>query len=95
VEVPLSEAFAIAESFRRTIGEMKIQANKTVVEVTSSFGVAEWEIGDTADSLLRRADLALYEAKRAGRNRVVASDTFSNSRNHEQSRGIFPTSTLR
>ena len=95
VEAPLSEAFAIAELFRRTIGEMKIPADKAVVEVTCSFGVAEWEIGDTADSLLRRADLALYDAKRAGRNRVVAADSFSISHNHENWHGISRSSTLR
>lgn len=96
VEGPLSEALAIAESLRRTIGEMKIPADKTVVEVTSSFGVAEWEIGDTADSLLRRADLALYDAKRAGRNRVVAADTFSISHTYENRHGIGrPASTIR
>jgi two-component system, cell cycle response regulator len=95
VEAPLSEAFAIAESFRCTIGEMKIPADNSVVEVTSSFGVAEWEIGDTADSLLGRADLALYDAKRAGRNRVVAADTFSISHNHENWHGIFRSSALR
>ena len=96
VEGPLSEALAIAELLRRTIGEMKIPADKTVVEVTSSFGVAEWEIGDTADSLLRRADLALYDAKRAGRNRVVAADTFSISHTYENRHGICrPASTIR
>ena len=77
VEVPLAEAFVIAESFRSTMGEMKIPADKAAVEVTGSFGVAEWEFGDTADSLLRRADLALYEAKRAGRNRVVVANAFA------------------
>ena len=34
---------------------MKIRADKTVVEVTCSFGVAEWEIDDTADSLFGTA----------------------------------------
>ncbi|MBP0048051.1 transporter substrate-binding domain-containing protein [Marinobacterium sp. AK62] len=37
---------------------------------TASIGVASWEPGDTYQSLCRRADQALYEAKRTGRNRV-------------------------
>src|SRR5262245_608890 len=42
-------------------------------KVTISGGVATWPgDGDDVDALLRNADAALYEAKRAGRNRVVA-----------------------
>ncbi len=39
--------------------------------VTTSIGVAAAAAGDTAESLLARADKALYEAKRQGRNRIV------------------------
>ncbi len=43
--------------------------------VTVSCGVAEWSglAEDTGPDVVRRADAALYEAKRAGRNRVVAA----------------------
>jgi diguanylate cyclase (GGDEF)-like protein len=40
--------------------------------VTVSCGVAELSAGDTQDSLTRRADQALYDAKRTGKNRVVS-----------------------
>jgi diguanylate cyclase (GGDEF)-like protein len=42
-------------------------------EFTSTFscGIAEYRIGDTADGIYTQADQALYQAKRAGRNRVV------------------------
>jgi len=39
-------------------------------KVTASIGFAMWKKGDTASSLLGKADAALYEAKGAGRNRV-------------------------
>jgi predicted signal transduction protein with EAL and GGDEF domain len=56
--------------------------------ITCSIGVAEWEAGDTVDSLLRRADVALYEAKRSGRNRVVAADTFAPGKEHDNCTAI-------
>ena len=40
--------------------------------VTLSFGVTERAPGQTAEQMFDDADRALYEAKRGGRNRVVA-----------------------
>lgn len=40
------------------------------ITVTCSFGVAEFEIGDTTETLVARADAAMYRAKINGRNRV-------------------------
>ncbi|WP_427365507.1 diguanylate cyclase domain-containing protein [Candidatus Caldatribacterium saccharofermentans] len=40
--------------------------------VTVSIGVATANAGDSADSLLDRADRCLYQAKRAGKNRACA-----------------------
>jgi diguanylate cyclase (GGDEF)-like protein len=42
--------------------------------VTCSFGVAEFQDGDTAETLLARADDALYRAKSNGRNRIELAD---------------------
>ncbi len=42
---------------------------------TVSAGVASYRKGETVEQLLHRADQALYEAKRAGRNRVVAGES--------------------
>ncbi len=62
------EAAAIAERLRSVIQELRVQG----VIVTGSFGVAASEVDEVFDfdHVFRRADAALYEAKRAGRNRV-------------------------
>ena len=39
---------------------------------TCSFGVSEYRHGETSGDLLKRADLALFAAKRGGRNRIVS-----------------------
>lgn len=50
--------------------EQRMQQHRTVPHVTLSAGVAEHVPGESVESLLRRADQALYVAKRQGRNRV-------------------------
>lgn len=95
VEGTIPDVLEIAESFRHAISRLKVNADGQIVSVTCSLGLAEFEIGDTIDGLLRRADMALYEAKRAGRNRVVAADTFSISQNHENWLGISRPLALR
>jgi diguanylate cyclase (GGDEF)-like protein len=42
------------------------------ISVTASCGISEFAFGESAGDLVRRADEALYEAKRTGKNRVVA-----------------------
>ena len=83
----LEDSVEMADGIRQAVGELRVPAMNSTVAVTCSIGVAEWEPGDTVDTLLRRADVALYEAKRSGRNRVVAADSFTISENHEQWRG--------
>ena len=69
-----SAALGIAEGLRTRISGMRVQTEKQRLKLTCSFGVSEWEPGDTIDRLLKRADIALYTAKSGGRNRVVAFD---------------------
>ena len=45
--------------------------NGAPLMLTLSCGIAEYSAGDTVESLMERADRALYEAKNLGRNRVV------------------------
>jgi len=88
VDGHLDEAVDLAESLRESVGSLAIRAGDRTIGVTCSIGAAEWEPGDTIDSLLRRADAALYEAKRTGRNRVVPADTFALDDEHKSWRGV-------
>jgi two-component system cell cycle response regulator len=74
-ETDMAVAALVAERIRRrTAGEpFPIQKGAAGVDVTISIGIAALGPGDSdAGALLKRADQALYRAKRDGRNRVVA-----------------------
>ena len=65
-----STAF-VAERLRATIENEAVTYSCHVVNITASFGVCGLEGIENDRDLIRRADEALYEAKKAGRNRVV------------------------
>jgi len=69
----LADAEAIAEELRGRIAALRIPAGDGSIALTCSFGVSEWRAGDSIDPLLKRADMALYEAKLSGRDRVVTA----------------------
>lgn len=77
-QTPHAQALTIAEKMREAIQSrslMKKSTNEKLGRVTSSFGVATLSNGDTADSLVERADECLYAAKSEGRNRVISEDS--------------------
>jgi diguanylate cyclase (GGDEF)-like protein len=72
---------AIAAQLRRAV---HAAGHELVVE--ASIGVARARAGDTADELLRRADVAMYEAKAQGKGRQVIHTPALDQRTAEQSR---------
>lgn len=67
-------AAAVAERLRSEVEKIPFKTRSGTFPVTVSIGIAEWQgAADTAETLIKRADKALYAAKRAGRNRVAAS----------------------
>lgn len=62
----------LAERIRKRAERTEITTPSGVVRVTVSLGVAMLEPGDTKESVLLRADAALYASKTSGRNRVTA-----------------------
>jgi len=61
-------AMAVAERMREEVAHAAMP-----VPVTVSIGIATWEDAETPEAFLARADEALYAAKDAGRDRVLAA----------------------
>ncbi len=68
LESGIFESQQIAEKLRHKI---ELHDFGLPIKITCSFGVAQYEEEEPVDHFINRADLALYEAKGAGRNRVV------------------------
>lgn len=70
----LRSAITVADHIRRAVMTKELMKRSTgehLGRITISLGVATLRPGDTAQSLLERADACLYAAKRHGRNRVI------------------------
>lgn len=75
-QTALTDAARLAEQIRHTVEAKKLIKKSTghiLGTITVSIGVAQFIPGERESDLVQRADNCLYAAKRAGRNRVVAS----------------------
>ncbi|HDZ57694.1 MAG TPA: GGDEF domain-containing protein [Pseudomonas xinjiangensis] len=68
----LQTAQTIAERIRRSVAEMQFEIDGQGIGMTVSLGVATRQHDETSRDLLTRCDKLMYQAKQAGRNRVVA-----------------------
>lgn len=68
---PLDEAAKIVARLQRRLTKQYFLADNEKVLITFSAGVAQRAPGEAQDAIIARADAAMYEAKRAGKNRVV------------------------
>jgi diguanylate cyclase (GGDEF)-like protein len=71
-QIDLPEALILAERFRQLIEEQDTSFQEGNVNVTISLGVSVSTAEDSAETFLKRTDIALYQAKNSGRNRVVS-----------------------
>jgi diguanylate cyclase (GGDEF)-like protein len=76
-DTDLGQAAAFAERLRQSMADLRVTHQQTELQLTASFGVAQRHSQTTLEELIKLADQALYEAKRTGRNRIVASDPVS------------------
>jgi len=72
-ETPIEAAREVLERVRQAIAEMRLDFEETELRITVSVGVVAVQSGEPFESALARADAALYRAKAAGRDLVVAA----------------------
>ncbi|MBV5263958.1 GGDEF domain-containing protein [Pinisolibacter aquiterrae] len=69
----LEQSVVVAEHIREAVFSKELVKRSTgenLGRITISIGVSEWRPGDTAQSIIERADTCLYAAKNGGRNQV-------------------------
>jgi diguanylate cyclase (GGDEF)-like protein len=72
------QALHIAERIRKEIENCTLKDDDHTLEFTASFGIAQYTLKDISiEKVTRRADEALYQAKKAGRNRIEVIDKFA------------------
>lgn len=69
----LEAAYNVAERIRKSIKTNACMFEGKCLYVTCSLGLAEYSPGEDLESFIERADSALYQAKRAGRDQVCAA----------------------
>ncbi len=71
----LAAAHPIAERIRKRVAEVRVEGFGPSIKITCSIGVASSDtLGVWGEHLISEADLAVYAAKRSGRNRVQVAE---------------------
>ena len=74
-DTSLQRAFQIGERLRAGVAADTFDIGSQPIRVTASVGIAAIEPEDEKpEQVLKRADVALYAAKRQGRNRVITQE---------------------
>lgn len=76
-ETHLEDAMKVAEALRKSVEGKEVinrSSNENLGRITLSAGIAQYVDGESVTDLIGRADAALYEAKKSGRNRVIAAE---------------------
>jgi diguanylate cyclase (GGDEF)-like protein len=67
-----TQASRIAERFRKEMEDWRFTYNTEEIHVTVSIGIASYRPGESQENWIERADRAMYQAKQAGRNRIMS-----------------------
>lgn len=72
-EMGSGEAEQVAGRIREALRERPVTIGGEALCLRASIGIAQWQAGDDFAALQKRADMALYEAKAAGRDAIIIS----------------------
>jgi len=72
-ETDARTAWTVCERVRKLVAGAPVAWESAAIPITVSAGIAAWVAGDTAETLIARADAALYRAKNEGRNRAIVA----------------------
>ena len=89
----LPQAVEVAEGLRLKFANLSLNADGSTIKFTCSFGVSDLQGGENFDEILKRADIALYSAKRTARNCVVAYDASLSVDDYEKTGRIVRVAT--
>ena len=86
-EISPEQGVEAAERIRREVAEQRFEGDGEAIAVTISVGVASYpENGGDAETVMRNADEALYEAKKVGRNQVILADANTKKKKKKKSK---------
>lgn len=72
-DTDLDQAILIAQRIREMVAASPISVDRQTIFTSMTLGVSAYQSGETASKAIARADVLLYEGKKAGRNRVVSA----------------------
>lgn len=73
-DTPLEDAIQNLQRLQREMTKTFFLANNDRLVITFSAGIAKWHLGERDTDVIERADRAMYQAKLAGKNRVLSAE---------------------
>lgn len=74
-DTDMEGALIILRRLLKGVASLRLESSKGHFEIEVSAGVAQYQMGDSISKLMERADLALYQSKDEGRNRITVAES--------------------